>query len=457
MSQEEFKFTVLTDTTKWFHKVHCVFCKGKNCKFEDYLKTEIPYESVDGSNMIAIKGLNSHYVTSNIIASQRPSSRLIREFKIIEQFKEKKVTAILNLQERGEHPFCGDGIIEKSGFSYDPENDIMRNKINYYNFAFTDMSIPDIDQVMSIMHVMQLEIEKGGTVIVHCHAGLGRTGLIIACYLLYSKKFKIANEAISFCRRNRPNSIQTKSQTEYVSYFHNYLKEHLKVFYSLSLGEAMKKQRRILYGREYFLLRDTPKIVFEICNRILALLFELKDLSTLILNKNDEIVFKEINKMKNLINLDEWKVIRRCNSCQLLVYLLFDWFEGLELPVLSIYIPFPSLSLEEKEIKEDEGKEEKNNGCNKNNTLIELLKMKRKIVEAEIVTCLVSCFSQLYRRFDTELCDTFCILLLSKLTKEPAIATITNNTSENQHPLITLFIDQMKRGITTLSSNLQFN
>ena len=33
----------------------------------------------------------------------------------------KGINAILNLQEPGEHPSCGDGILPRSGFSYLPE------------------------------------------------------------------------------------------------------------------------------------------------------------------------------------------------------------------------------------------------------------------------------------------------------------------------------------------------
>ena len=40
----------------------------------------------------------------------RPSTRAFREFGIIEQLQQAGVTAVMNLTEPGEHPFCGDGL-----------------------------------------------------------------------------------------------------------------------------------------------------------------------------------------------------------------------------------------------------------------------------------------------------------------------------------------------------------
>lgn len=102
--------------------IQCFFCQGKKCKHENYEKTV-----TTAASQVAIHGLNSHWVTPNIIASQRLSSRLIAEFKILYQFKSLGVVAVFNLQEIGEHPSCGDGITNSTGLSYDPE-ELMKEK-----------------------------------------------------------------------------------------------------------------------------------------------------------------------------------------------------------------------------------------------------------------------------------------------------------------------------------------
>jgi len=71
-------FSVTFEAFKQKDTFICKFCGGKTCKHENYL-------SYPNS---AIKGLNSDWITNNILATQRPSSRIIKQFDIIKQFKE---------------------------------------------------------------------------------------------------------------------------------------------------------------------------------------------------------------------------------------------------------------------------------------------------------------------------------------------------------------------------------
>jgi atypical dual specificity phosphatase len=49
---------------------------------------------------------------------------------------------------------------------------------------------------------------------VHCGAGLGRTGVVLACYLVH--KGSGAQNAIAKVRRLRPGSIETEEQADAV-------------------------------------------------------------------------------------------------------------------------------------------------------------------------------------------------------------------------------------------------
>ena len=57
---------------------------------------------------------------------QRPSERQIKVFGVVEQCRRYNIGAIFNLQEHGEHPYCGDGVLP-SGFSYKPETFMSRD------------------------------------------------------------------------------------------------------------------------------------------------------------------------------------------------------------------------------------------------------------------------------------------------------------------------------------------
>ena len=55
-----------------------MFCGGASCKHENWIHHPNP----------AIRGLNSDQITNDVYASQRFSNRLIKEYKLINQFKE---------------------------------------------------------------------------------------------------------------------------------------------------------------------------------------------------------------------------------------------------------------------------------------------------------------------------------------------------------------------------------
>ncbi|KAL7676195.1 hypothetical protein ACOME3_002451 [Neoechinorhynchus agilis] len=173
---------------------------------------------------------------------------------------------IVNLQKRGEHAYCGVGIDATSGFSYDPEM-FKSAGIDVYGYEVTDFgTINSNRSILKIVHRMEECIrDENKKVAVHCHAGLGRTGFIIACYLVYEAQFhqkcKMQHrEAIEFVRRKRPGSIQTPIQLKTVEVFSSYIVNGGKLFCCEStqtdgesdeyrlLSQAMHAQSVVLYG-----------------------------------------------------------------------------------------------------------------------------------------------------------------------------------------------------------------
>ena len=73
-----------------------------------------------------------------------------------------------------------------------------------------DFTAPTLKQVEQAIMMINFYIERNMPVAVHCIAGLGRTGTILACYLV--GEGKSADEAITIIRRWRPGSIETLDQ-----------------------------------------------------------------------------------------------------------------------------------------------------------------------------------------------------------------------------------------------------
>ena len=90
-----------------------------------------------------------------------------------------------------------------------------------------DSTPPTLDQLERMVLFIQEQIEKWERpVVVTCYAGLGRTGTVLACYLVYSGYTPRA--AIDLVRELRPRSIQTVEQEDSVRRFSELLKSQQK-------------------------------------------------------------------------------------------------------------------------------------------------------------------------------------------------------------------------------------
>jgi len=189
-----------------------MFCGGEQCKHENWKNHKNP----------AIIGLNCDEVAPEIYASQRPSTILIKQYNLVQKFKEKNIGLIVNLQLEGEHPICGPNkVLESSGFSYNP-NDFICEDIQCRISGWEDMTVPE-----SLVYMLDIVKDMAYTVfclkkkvLVHCHAGYGRTGMAIACYLIYTTN-RHYEDIIQQIRIARPQSIQKQIQEEFVEKFYH--------------------------------------------------------------------------------------------------------------------------------------------------------------------------------------------------------------------------------------------
>uniref|UniRef100_A0A3P9NX00 Protein tyrosine phosphatase domain-containing protein 1 n=1 Tax=Poecilia reticulata TaxID=8081 RepID=A0A3P9NX00_POERE len=258
------KYTFLGEAIRGVFPPHMqcsLGCRGKDCKYDN------PNHWSEDKQ--AIRGLYSSWVTDNLLAMSRPSTELIQKYDIIGQFKRNGIKTVINLQLPGEHASCGNSLEPESGFSYNPEV-FMENNIYFYNYGWSDYGVTNLTAILDMVKVMSFAVQEG-KVAVHCHAGLGRTGVLLACFLAYATRMT-ANQAILYVRAKRPNSIQTRGQLQCVREFVQFLAP-LRIVFShakphsqpVTLSQYLNRQRRILHGNERKQLRHLPKIIHLVC------------------------------------------------------------------------------------------------------------------------------------------------------------------------------------------------
>jgi len=199
-------------------RVRCLCEGGSYCRREDPALCPPP---------LALPGLHSSWVGPDVVAMARPTERGLKG-GLLAAMAAAGVAAVVNLQESGEHAHCGAGLAEGSAFSYLPET-VMRAGISHLNYPFPDMTFPSFETTLKIVQMMGAFVEKGGKVAVHCHAGLGRTGCIIACHFVHAKGWG-PQEAVRYVREHRVGSLQTNGQVKFVGAFSKYLRLLRTVF-----------------------------------------------------------------------------------------------------------------------------------------------------------------------------------------------------------------------------------
>jgi atypical dual specificity phosphatase len=80
-----------------------------------------------------------------------------------------------------------------------------------------DGCAPNLDQAKDFISFVEISHSKTKAVAVFCEAGLGRTGTILATYLIHAGK--TANEAITSVRAIEPSAIETVRQVKFLEEF----------------------------------------------------------------------------------------------------------------------------------------------------------------------------------------------------------------------------------------------
>jgi len=131
------------------------------------------------------KPYNFSWFLDNIAASGRPVSR-----EQVEWLHRNGIKAIVSLTEERIPPKFLEGL-----------------HIEYIHYPLTDHEEPSVEQLIELVEIIDSHLKSGKSVLIHCAAGLGRTGTLLASYLVMKKGY-CAVDAIMEVRRKRPGSIE---------------------------------------------------------------------------------------------------------------------------------------------------------------------------------------------------------------------------------------------------------
>jgi ABC-type phosphate transport system ATPase subunit len=84
-------------------------------------------------------------------------------------------------------------------------------------FPVTDMEAPNIEDAITLCTQVAALIEQGEAIALHCKAGMGRTGTMLAAQLIWEGK--TALDALETARRIEPRWVQSETQVNFLEEF----------------------------------------------------------------------------------------------------------------------------------------------------------------------------------------------------------------------------------------------
>lgn len=146
----------------------------------------------------------SFVVPSQLAGMERPGNfdELDRD---LEYVRAQGITCIVSLTEQ---KLAGE-VVARYGFKY-------------IHLPVRDFAPPTLKQIENLVDSFALH-QPHGAMVIHCGAGLGRTGTMLACVLVAGGS--TADEAIFRVRKTRPYSIETYEQERAIYEYATYRKE----------------------------------------------------------------------------------------------------------------------------------------------------------------------------------------------------------------------------------------
>lgn len=102
-----------------------------------------------------------------------------------------------------------------------PEPKLRARRIEPIHFPIVDMEAPELVAAADLCRLVEVRLDDGKVVVMHCKAGVGRTGTMLASYLIW--KGATAREALARVRGVNPRWVQSTQQEEFLEEFELWL------------------------------------------------------------------------------------------------------------------------------------------------------------------------------------------------------------------------------------------
>ena len=96
---------------------------------------------------------------------------------------------------------------------------LFREFFKHFTILIPDFGVPNYQQVVDFLKIMREAKKKKEPVLVHCLAGCGRTGMMLALAAKFIYNVEDGQEAIDLVRAVRPCAIENKDQEDFVKNF----------------------------------------------------------------------------------------------------------------------------------------------------------------------------------------------------------------------------------------------
>ncbi|MHA1733483.1 MAG: phosphatase domain-containing putative toxin [Promethearchaeota archaeon] len=200
--------TLVFDESNRWQKLWALYATGRYCEeISKKLRERGPLR-VDWVDLpTAGSGVSAGRLGITILPERKDQSRdLADDVKALGDYGATHVLTLLTPDEFGAYG------VEDLLAAYEGAGLVVRH------FPIVDQGVPSVPGMEELVRWLGETLDAGANVVVHCVGGLGRSGLVVACYL--TSRGLPAEDAINAVREARsPRAIETETQEEFVREF----------------------------------------------------------------------------------------------------------------------------------------------------------------------------------------------------------------------------------------------